>query len=133
MAEYDISSMLGTEVRHAKYGTGIVMEVEGTHLCVDFKEFGKKKFRYPDAFETFLEVEKEETAAKIARDLAGRKEEEDYINRKRSQDLYNTVKEFGEKKAAEHERKKRQQIERQRQSQMMREQKMHSINTKKNK
>lgn len=50
--------MMDKIVTHVKYGTGRIVEVDGSHISVVFEEMeGRKIFRYPDAFEKFLNFE----------------------------------------------------------------------------
>ncbi len=132
MSKFNTSNMIGIEVKHIKYGKGVVVSAEGAYVCIDFGNIGIKKFQYPDAFEKFLITDDNDINEQIALDLSLRKKEEDYLKQKESQEMYDNVKKFSERKAAEHEKKVKQQLEKQRQSRIMREQRMQNMAQKNN-
>ena len=124
MADYNIENLKGAQVRHSIYGEGTIEDIKNNYLYIKFGDMEMKRFQYPDAFEKFLEIVNADLNEVIEKDLEIRKSEESYIVRKRSETMYDNVKKFGEKKAAEHQRKLQIQIEKQRRTQMMRDQRV---------
>ena len=55
-------SLIGQTVMHRAFGSGVIEDLSGNVVTVNFKK-GDKKFIYPDAFETFLKLEDEESLA----------------------------------------------------------------------
>ena len=64
-------SLIGQTVKHRAFGSGVIEELSGNVVTVNFKK-GDKKFIYPDAFETFLKLEDEESMAKICKIMDAR-------------------------------------------------------------
>ncbi len=116
--------IIGKAVMHFKYGLGTVIELEDFYMSIQFGKDSIKKFRYPDAFESFLSTKDKELFKNIQKDLDERHNEPDYIEHKKANDLYIQMREFEKKKAAEQEEKRLQQIEKQRRSQMLSRQRM---------
>ncbi len=56
-------------VKHKSFGEGIVTEQVGKYITVDFGT-AKKKFVYPDSFESFLSVVDENLTGQILQDIA---------------------------------------------------------------
>ncbi len=57
-------SLIGQTVMHRAFGSGVIEELSGNVVTVNFKK-GDKKFIYPDAFENFLKLEDEESLAEF--------------------------------------------------------------------
>ena len=80
----EIEKLVEETVVHKSFGTGIIKEVDGKYLKIDFPEKNKKStFAYPLCFDGFLMLENEEKQAEMQKDLeqwkresgAARKEE----------------------------------------------------------
>lgn len=52
--------LIGQTVKHRAFGSGVIEELTGNVVTVNFSD-GDKKFIYPDAFESFLSLEDEES------------------------------------------------------------------------
>lgn len=48
--------LIGLEVKHTAFGVGVITDLEGNYITVEFAS-KTSKFVYPDAFEKFLEAE----------------------------------------------------------------------------
>lgn len=50
-------NLLQEKVKHNAFGLGVITELKGNKICVEFhEEVGSKMFLYPEAFETFLKA-----------------------------------------------------------------------------
>lgn len=58
------------QVNHIKFGLGVITEVEGDKILVQFQDdLGVKAFAYPEAFKMFLEAANEEVQNSILEKL----------------------------------------------------------------
>lgn len=60
--------MIKTQVRHERFGEGVVLSFDGTNMTISFSN-GEKTLRYPDTFETKMLAMDPEIQAKINRDV----------------------------------------------------------------
>jgi hypothetical protein len=67
----------GEQVRHTSFGAGVVTGQTGTTVTVDFGEYGEKKFLYPTAFESFLELSEAATKLAVSEELRANREKRD--------------------------------------------------------
>lgn len=65
--------LLNLNVKHKAFGKGIITEVNGKYLTIQF-EAKIAKFIYPDAFEKFISAEDNTTQAAIMEELAAEKQ-----------------------------------------------------------
>ena len=66
----EIEKLVEETVVHKSFGTGIIKEVDGKYLKIDFPEKNKKStFAYPLCFDGFLMLENEEKQAEMQKDL----------------------------------------------------------------
>ena len=66
----EIEKLVEETVIHKSFGAGIIKEVDGKYLKIDFPEKNKKStFAYPLCFDGFLMLENEETQAEMQKDL----------------------------------------------------------------
>jgi hypothetical protein len=49
-------NLINEKVLHRQFGTGVITGQTETAVSVDFSKCGAKKFLYPSAFESFLEL-----------------------------------------------------------------------------
>lgn len=61
--------LIGKKLRHSKFGQGKIISIEGDRLLADFSD-GRKTFKYPKAFEDFLELEDSQAKDFIREELA---------------------------------------------------------------
>ncbi len=125
--------LVGEIVQHTTFGEGTVISLENSYINIEFRNGNSKKFRYPDAFESFLSIANQEIERQIEADLEKRRTETDYTEHKKSHDMYQHMKELEKRRSAQHEYKQKIQMEKQWQSQMMRKQKMQQYEKKENK
>ncbi len=58
------------QVNHIKFGSGVITEVEGDKILVQFQDdLGVKAFAYPEAFKMFLEAANEKVQNSILEKL----------------------------------------------------------------
>ena len=50
-------SFRNAPVIHKKFGSGVVMSLEGRALTVWFRQYGARTFRFPDIFQTDMEID----------------------------------------------------------------------------
>lgn len=68
------------QVRHSKYGPGVVVGQEDDSITVKFTaENDVKKFLYPSVFESYLKLCSEEMQVKQSEEIARRRAEEDAV------------------------------------------------------
>ena len=60
--------LIGTKIKHAVFGTGMITERQGNYITVQFAT-KTTKFLYPDAFDKFIKAEDVGTHALIAKDI----------------------------------------------------------------
>ena len=60
--------LIGRTVRHAAFGEGIILAIDGRCVTVRF-ESGEKRFVYPNAFEGYLVAEDPDVRYEIGRAL----------------------------------------------------------------
>ncbi len=48
--------LIGLKVKHAVFGTGVITEMEGNYITIEFAS-KTTKFVYPDAFEKFIKAD----------------------------------------------------------------------------
>ncbi len=58
------AGLIGQTVKHRAFGSGVIEDLSGNVITVNFKK-GDKKFIYPDAFQNFLKLDDAESSAKI--------------------------------------------------------------------
>jgi len=87
------------QVNHIKFGSGVITEVEGDKILVQFQDdLGVKAFAYPEAFKMFLEAANEEVQNSILEKL--------YIKQEQSKvELEEKRNEEKQEKAAKEEKK----------------------------
>ena len=79
--------LIGLKVKHAVFGAGVITEMEGNYITVEFAA-KTSRFVYPDAFEKFIRAEDENVQKTIlesiqaAKDLAEKKRLEEEAARK---------------------------------------------------
>ena len=73
------------QVKHKSFGDGIVTEQVGKYITVDFGSI-KKKFVYPDSFESFLSVTDADLNQKILCDIAESKAAKQVIIDKKNEE-----------------------------------------------
>lgn len=72
----ELSELKDRCVKHVKYGTGVIKEIEGKHLTVFFDGEDKTcSFIYPVCFDKFLKLEDQDISEKVAVDLQNWKHE----------------------------------------------------------
>ena len=75
------------QVRHKSFGEGVVVEHLGKYITVDFGS-AKKKFVYPDAFESFLTLSDGTVSAEIIGDIdVSKREKQIIIDKKNEENL----------------------------------------------
>lgn len=60
----------GRGVTHARFGAGSVQSIDDDIISVDFGDYGQRRFRYPEAFASFLTADDADFVAQTAADLA---------------------------------------------------------------
>ena len=66
----EIEKLVEETVAHKSFGAGIIKEVDGKYLKIDFPEKNKKSiFAYPLCFDGFLMLENEEKQTEMQKDL----------------------------------------------------------------
>ena len=65
--------LVGYSVKHKMLGTGTVVEQDNTYIKVTFKN-RESKFPFPDAFESFLQIDDADIQLQIKELLANKKE-----------------------------------------------------------
>lgn len=96
--------MIGTKVKHAVFGSGIITEFDGSYITVEFAT-KTSKFIYPDAFEKFIKAEDETVQKTILENIQAAK---DLAEKKRLEE--EAVKKAAEERKAVEEAAKRAQI-----------------------
>ena len=67
-----ITDLLNVKVKHKVYGIGIITEASDNHLTIKFVA-KESKFKYPDAFEQFIEAEDASVQAEIMEEVNNKK------------------------------------------------------------
>ncbi len=62
-------TMSGKRVTHRRFGEGVVKSCEKGVIQVLFKDYGARRFHYPEAFERFLTTEDQELSEHAREDL----------------------------------------------------------------
>ena len=66
--------MINQKVKHSKFGLGEIIDLKSDKITVIFDETKEEKvFKYPDAFEKFLEAKNNDFKEKIFEDICNRK------------------------------------------------------------
>lgn len=72
-------------IMHKSFGAGKVVDYTDTYIKIEFP-IGIKQFKYPEAFEKFLQCEDENIQKAILEKLALKKEQEAELNRKKREE-----------------------------------------------
>ena len=66
--------MINQKVKHTKFGIGEIIDLKSDKITILFEETKEEKtFKYPEAFEKFLEAKNNEFKEKIFEDICNRK------------------------------------------------------------
>ena len=77
-------NIVNESVRHRQFGSGTITEQTVTVVTVEFcEEHGTKKFLYPSAFETFLELSNSIVKQKMDEELREFREQEELERQRR--------------------------------------------------
>ena len=69
--------LIGKQVRHSKFGDGVIVAQETTTVTVNFfSEIETKKFIYPACFKTYLKLVDAEAAAQADKTVLQHEEQE---------------------------------------------------------
>lgn len=67
-------NLINEGVRHAKFGSGEIIDIEQGRVIVKFDEQGEKSFAYPEAFELFLKLNSPQSQKDVMQQLDQKKE-----------------------------------------------------------